>query len=80
MAVGGVASSENTRDNHQHMLITKSGELKSKMNELFLLLEGDENDIDAIDTRDMTQEIVEEIVKRSKQLTLQLRKEVSSKT
>ena len=70
-AVGGVASSENTRDHHQHMLITKSGELKSEMNELFSLLEGeDDGNVGMIPAN------IEEIVSKSKELTSQLRREV----
>ena len=79
-AVRSVASSENTRDHHQHMLIIKSGELKSKMNELFLLLEGEDyNDTGAAYTREMTPGNVEEIVSKSKELASQLRKEASCK-
>ena len=70
-AVGGVASSENTRDHHQHMLITKSGELKSEMNELFSLLEGeDDGNVGVIPAN------IEEIISQSKELTSQLRREV----
>jgi hypothetical protein len=68
-AVGGVTSSENTRDHHQHMLITKSGELKSKTNELFSLLD-DEN-------VGMAPANIEAIISKSKELTLLLRREVS---
>ena len=78
-AVGGVASSENTRDHHQHMLITKSGELKSIMNELYLLLESDDDDAGAASASEVEPESVEEIVSKSKELASQLRKEVSCK-
>ena len=78
LAVGGVASSENTRDHHEHMLITKSGELKSNMNELFSLLDSeDDDDAGRAYTREMAQENVEEIVSKSKELASQLRKEVT---
>ena len=63
---------------HQHMLITKSGELKSIMNELFLLLESDD-DAGAASASEVKPESVEEIVSRSKELVSQLRKEVSCK-
>ena len=72
-AVGGVASSETTRDHHQHMLITKSGELKAQMNELFLQLGGDLD----YENVGMSPVDIEEIVSKSKELASQLRREVS---
>lgn len=59
------------------MLITKSDELKSKMNTLFSLLESDDDDFGGAG-EEMELINIGECVGESKEITLQLRKEVSS--
>ena len=68
--VGGVASSENTRDQHQRMLITKSDELKSVMSKVFPFLESEEE-------QEVEPSKVEECVAKAKITAMQLRKEVN---
>ena len=67
---GGVASSENIRYQHQRMLITRSDELKSIMNKVFLLL-------DSLEDQEAESIQVEECVTRAKRTSTLLRKEVS---
>ena len=67
---GGVASSENTRDHHQRMLITKSNELKSTVNKLLTLFESE-------DTEEVESTKVEGCVFKATKITSHLRREVS---
>lgn len=70
---GGVTSSENTRENHQRVLIIMSDELKSKVSELLSLLENDgERDGKKIEATK-----VKECVTKCKEFATQLKNEVS---
>ena len=69
--VGGVASSENTREHHQRMLITKSNELKSKVSELLTLLGNDRGE--KLEEEPVK---IKECVSNSKEIAAQLRKQV----
>ena len=68
-----MASSENTRDHHQCVLIMNSDELKSKVNELSSLLE--DSEMDGEKERESLQ--VGECVTKSVEILFQLRKQVS---
>ena len=72
---GGVASSENTRDHHQRLLIMNSDKLKSKVNELSSLLE--DSEMGGEKERETLSLQVGECVTKSVEILFQLRKQVS---